>query len=220
MNSAKTPIPRLAANPLSEPSVRSVLTAVRETSGDGAVPCPILCGALAISDGAEPEQSGCWGKSAGALVSQDIPKPHRKRQFVRLRGTRYPLRPHYLRSTHFFSALFSVRGGISLAGNRPGKPVTHKGIEGGSIMAFSPTDPVLAHSLWLQRRSSRRQPPRPRWRDWTPLVVSILLLSILALGYVIWLSNGTFESAEQPAQKEADLQEPPVLGVIAGMIRE
>lgn len=81
-------------------------------------------------------------------------------------------------------------------------------------MAFSATDPVLAHSLWLQLRSSRRRKSRrPRWRSdlaafWGP----ILLLSILAFGYMIMVPSDSFENVEQPAQKEAMLQEVPVLG--------
>ena len=81
-------------------------------------------------------------------------------------------------------------------------------------MAFSATDPVLAHSLWLQLRSSRRRKSRrPRWRSdlaafWGP----ILLLSILAFGYMIVVPSDSFENVEQPAQNEAMLQEAPVLG--------
>lgn len=83
-------------------------------------------------------------------------------------------------------------------------------------MAFSATDPVLAHSLWLQLRSSRRRKSRrPRWRSdlaafWGP----ILLLSILAFGYMI-MAGDSFENVEQPAQNEAMLQEAPVLGGLA-----
>jgi hypothetical protein len=85
-------------------------------------------------------------------------------------------------------------------------------------MAFSPTDPVLAHSLWLQLRSSRRRKSRRhRWRsDWTPLWIPLLLISILAFGYVIMLSIDRGESVEQSAQKETVIKEPPVLGVLAG----
>ena len=85
-------------------------------------------------------------------------------------------------------------------------------------MAFSPIDPVLAHSLWLQLRSSRsRKSRRHRWRsDWTPLWIPLLLISILAFGYVIMLSIDGGESVEQSAQKETGIKEPPVLGVLAG----
>ena len=81
-------------------------------------------------------------------------------------------------------------------------------------MAFSPTDPVSAHSLWLQLRSTKRKHRRPRWRgDWTPLWVLLLLSSILALSYVIMPSNDSIERAEQAAQKVTVLQESPVLDV-------
>ena len=84
-------------------------------------------------------------------------------------------------------------------------------------MAFSPTDPVLAHSLWLQLRSCNRRSRLGRWRsDWMPLLVPILLLSILAMGYVIMFSNGTGGTVEQSAQREAVLQDQPVVGAIAG----
>ena len=85
-------------------------------------------------------------------------------------------------------------------------------------MVFSPIDPVLAHSLWLQLRSSRRRKSRRhRWRsDWTPLWIPLLLISILAFGYVIMLSIDGGESVEQSAQKETGIKEAPVLGVLAG----
>jgi hypothetical protein len=84
-------------------------------------------------------------------------------------------------------------------------------------MAFLPTDPASAHSLWLQLRSSGRlKSRRHRWRDWTPLLVLILLTAILAFGYLIILPNNRFESAEQAAQNETVLKDPPVLGVMAG----
>lgn len=82
-------------------------------------------------------------------------------------------------------------------------------------MAFSPTDPVSAHSLWLQLRSTKRKYRRPRWRsDWTPLWVLLLLLSILALSYVIMPSNDAIERADQGAQKVTVLQESPVLDAL------
>jgi hypothetical protein len=76
-------------------------------------------------------------------------------------------------------------------------------------MAFSPTDPVLAHSLWRQLSYSRgRESRRATWRnDWAPLWVPLLLLM---------LPPDSFEDVEQPGQNEALLQEPPVLGGLAG----
>jgi hypothetical protein len=77
-------------------------------------------------------------------------------------------------------------------------------------MAFSPTDPVSAHSLWLQLRSTKRH-RRPRWRrDWTPLWVPFLLLMMLAIVYAIMPSNGAVNG------EEAVLQEHPMIGAMAG----
>jgi hypothetical protein len=84
-------------------------------------------------------------------------------------------------------------------------------------MAFSPRDPVPAHSLWLQLRSTKRKPRRPQWRtDWKPLLASLLLLSILALFYMIMPAKQAVKNLEQAAQKETVLQETPVLGSLAG----
>lgn len=82
-------------------------------------------------------------------------------------------------------------------------------------MAFSPTDPVSAHSLWLQLRSTKSKRPHSRWRsDWTPFVVPLVLLSLLALIYVMMPSNDAIENAKQAAQKETVVQESPVLGAL------
>ena len=84
-------------------------------------------------------------------------------------------------------------------------------------MAFSPTDPLSARSLWLQLRSSKRKHRRPRWRsDRSSLLVPLLLLSVLLLFYLIMPSNNLFERAEQSAQKESVLQQSPVLGALTG----
>ena len=84
-------------------------------------------------------------------------------------------------------------------------------------MAFSPTDPVSSHTLWLQLLSSKRKHRRPRWRgDWTPLWVPVLLFTILALAYVMMPSNEAIEKAEHAAQKEKVLQEPPLFGALTG----
>lgn len=79
-------------------------------------------------------------------------------------------------------------------------------------MAFSPTDPVSAHSLWLQLRSTRpKRHRRPRWRrDWAPLWVPFLLLMLLAVLYVVIPPNDAVKNAE------AVLQEHPMLGAMAG----
>ena len=79
-------------------------------------------------------------------------------------------------------------------------------------MAFSPTDPVSAHSLWLQLRATKpKKTRRPRWRrDWAPLWVPVLLLIMLAIFYAVMPSNDAVRNAE------AVLQEPPMLGAMAG----
>ena len=79
-------------------------------------------------------------------------------------------------------------------------------------MAFSPTDPVSAHSLWLQLRSTKpKKHRRPRWRrDWAPLWVPFLLLIMLAILYAAMPPNDVATNAEHV------LQEHPMLGVLAG----
>ena len=72
-------------------------------------------------------------------------------------------------------------------------------------MAFSPTDPASAHSLWLQLRHTKRA-PRRRWRgDWTPLLVVLLLFGLLLLVYVISPSNDAAEQADQMNHRETAL---------------
>jgi NADH:ubiquinone oxidoreductase subunit 6 (subunit J) len=62
-------------------------------------------------------------------------------------------------------------------------------------MAFSPTDPASAHSLWLQLRTTKRT-RRRRWRsDWTPLFVVLLFFSLLLIFYAIMPSNDAPEQA-------------------------
>lgn len=74
-------------------------------------------------------------------------------------------------------------------------------------MAFSPTDPASAHSLWLQLRTTKRT-RRRRWRsDWTPLFVVLLFFSLLLISYAIMRSNDAPEQANQASQQEAGLQE-------------
>jgi hypothetical protein len=87
-------------------------------------------------------------------------------------------------------------------------------MEGGSIMAFSP---IPAYSLWLQLRSTKRKARRPQWHtDWNPLWLPLLLLSILALFYMIKPPMQAVEHPEQAAQKETVRQVTPVLGSLAG----
>jgi len=82
-------------------------------------------------------------------------------------------------------------------------------------MAFSPTDPATAHSLWLQSRSTRRKPPHGRWRnDWTAVWVPLLLLTILGICYGIMPANNAVRHAEQSAEIEPVLQDSPVVGAL------
>ena len=81
-------------------------------------------------------------------------------------------------------------------------------------MAFSPTDPASAHSLWLQLRSSKRK-RRPSWRsDWTLLWGSLLLLSVLLVFYAIMPSNDAVDQAQQASHKEPVHQEGPMRGAL------
>ena len=73
-------------------------------------------------------------------------------------------------------------------------------------MAFSPTDPASAHSLWLQLRTSKRT-RRRRWRsDWTPLWVSLLLFSVLLIFYALMPSNDVAKQADRAAKDDTVLQ--------------
>ena len=75
-------------------------------------------------------------------------------------------------------------------------------------MAFSPTDPASAHSLWLQLRNTKRK-RRPGWRsDWMPLWVSLLLLSVLLMFYATMPSNDAVEWAELAAQETVPHERP------------
>ena len=84
-------------------------------------------------------------------------------------------------------------------------------------MAFSPTDPVSAHSLWLQLRSSSRRHRRPQWRgDWKLVAATLLLLSILVLFYMIMLHYQAAEDPNYTVQKKPVLQGSLMLGSLAG----
>ena len=72
-------------------------------------------------------------------------------------------------------------------------------------MAFSPTDPASAHSLWLQLRNTKRR--RLRWRsDWTLLWMFLLLLAVVLVFYALLPSNDAAAQIEHTAQKEAGLK--------------
>jgi hypothetical protein len=69
-------------------------------------------------------------------------------------------------------------------------------------MAFSPTDPASAHSLWLQLRSTQRK-RRPQWRsDWAPLWFSLLFLSVLLIVYALMPFNDAAEQATHMPNQE------------------
>ena len=81
-------------------------------------------------------------------------------------------------------------------------------------MAFSPTDPDSAHSLWLQLRSTKAK-RHPRWRsDWTPVWVSLLLFSVLLIFYAAMPFNDAVEQAKQTSHQEAVLQKGQSQGAI------
>ena len=83
-------------------------------------------------------------------------------------------------------------------------------------MALSSTDPVVARSLWLQLRSSRRKRRRPQWRsDWTPVWILVVLMSILALSLLMVPPIDVMERVEQAAQNRAVAQQPPLFGALA-----
>jgi hypothetical protein len=83
-------------------------------------------------------------------------------------------------------------------------------------MALSSTDPVIARSLWLQSRSTRRKSRRAQWRrDWTPIWFVLLFMSLLTLFAVMMLSNDAVERVEQPAYNGRISQPTPVLGALA-----
>lgn len=83
-------------------------------------------------------------------------------------------------------------------------------------MALSSTDPVIARSLWLQLRSSRRKSRRPQWRsDWTPVWILLVLMSILALSFLMMPSIDVMERVEQAAQNGAVAPQPPLFGALA-----
>ena len=70
-------------------------------------------------------------------------------------------------------------------------------------MASSLHDPQRAHSLWLQRRSSRRAPQCTQWRsDWTPLGLLLLLLGLLILLAFFLPSQEAVEKVKQAARGE------------------
>ncbi len=86
-------------------------------------------------------------------------------------------------------------------------------------MGPSSTDPVLGHSLWLQRRrSAPLRACRVRWRsDWGPLGMLLLLIGILILFSVFMSSNDAIERAKEAVGSAmvGQQQQPPMVGALA-----
>ena len=84
-------------------------------------------------------------------------------------------------------------------------------------MAPLPQDPQVGHSLWLQRRSTRRAVRRVQWRsDWTPVGLVLLLLGLLVLLSVFRPTNEAVEQVRQAAQDDGrGSQDLRVVGVLA-----
>lgn len=82
-------------------------------------------------------------------------------------------------------------------------------------MAPLPQNPQVGHSLWLQRRSTRRGVRRVQWRsDWTPVGLVLLLLGLLVLLSVFRPSNEAIEQVKQ-ADDGRGSQDLRVVGVLA-----
>ena len=84
-------------------------------------------------------------------------------------------------------------------------------------MAPLPQDPQVGHSLWLQRRSTRRAVRRVQWRsDWTPVGLVLLLLGLLVLLSVFRSTNEAVEQVRKAAQDDGrGSQDLRVVGVLA-----
>lgn len=73
-------------------------------------------------------------------------------------------------------------------------------------MAFSPTDPASAHSLWLQLRNTKRR-RRLRWRsDWTLIWMFLLLLALVVVFYALLPSNDAAAQIEHTDHKAKGLE--------------
>ena len=83
-------------------------------------------------------------------------------------------------------------------------------------MSSSLHDPQMAHSLWLQRRSSRRRGRRTEWRsDWTPVGLLLMLLGLLLLLALFLPSNDAVEKVKQAAQdQQSGSQKTSIAGVL------
>ncbi len=83
-------------------------------------------------------------------------------------------------------------------------------------MAFSPTDPIFAHSLGLQLRATRRKHSRPRWRsDWMPLWVVLLLISLFVAFSVVLLPPIDSLELPQQATETGQTGRLPLVGALA-----
>src|SRR5690242_2567665 len=71
-------------------------------------------------------------------------------------------------------------------------------LEKGRHMALSRPNPVSAFSLSLQLRTTKSRDHRPRWiSDWVAVRVLVLLLTILAVAYIVTSANSAVENTEQ-----------------------
>ena len=81
-------------------------------------------------------------------------------------------------------------------------------------MASLPQNPQAAHSLWLQRRSTRRAVRHVQWRsDWSAVGLVLLLLGVLVLLSVFLPTNEAVERVKQANRSGS--QNLPVVGVLA-----
>lgn len=84
-------------------------------------------------------------------------------------------------------------------------------------MASALDNPKMAHSLWLQRRSSHRRVRPARWRsDWTPVGLFLLLVGLLLLVSLFLPSDEEVGRVKQAAQHERGGSQPlPMVGVLS-----
>ena len=85
-------------------------------------------------------------------------------------------------------------------------------------MRPSSTDPVMLHTLWLQRRSGRRRSRHARWRsDLAPLGMLLLLIGLVLLVWVFVPSDEAIERAKKAPHYATFGQQPqsPLVGALA-----
>jgi hypothetical protein len=84
-------------------------------------------------------------------------------------------------------------------------------------MASSSSDRFSAHSLWLQRRSTRRSACRAQWRsDWTPIALFLFLIGLLLLLSVFVPSGEDIHRVKEAAAQDERGDSPllPMAGVL------